>query len=79
VLAASPGNDSYAGRTLIDSVPFAQSVDTTEATSDVDDAEAIAGCGAPTIEASVWYEIPASRCPLSPVAWVAAPKAAQSA
>jgi hypothetical protein len=60
VLAASPGNDSYAGRTVIGSVPFAESVDTTEATSDADDAEANAGCGAPAIEASVWYEITAA-------------------
>ena len=60
VLAASPGNDAYAGRTVIDSIPFAESVDTTEATSDADDAEANAGCGAPAIEASVWYEISAT-------------------
>jgi len=60
VLAASPGNDSYAGRTVIGSIPFADSVDTTEATSDAEDAEANAGCGAPAIEASVWYEITAA-------------------
>ena len=60
VLAASPGNDSYAGRTVIDSVPFAQSVNTSEATSDADDDEANDGCGAPAIEASVWYEITAA-------------------
>jgi hypothetical protein len=60
VLAAAPSNDSYVDRTVIGSVPFAQSVDTTEATIDADDAEANAGCGAPAIEASVWYEITAA-------------------
>jgi len=59
VLAAPPDNDSYAGRAIIGSVPFAQSVDTTEATTDADDTEALAGCPAPAIEASVWYEITA--------------------
>src|SRR6185503_13210985 len=39
VLAAPPDNDSYAGRAIIGSVPFAQSVDTTEATTDADDTE----------------------------------------
>ena len=60
VLAAVPGNDTYAGRTVIGSVPFGESVDTTEATSDADDAEASAPCGAPPTEASVWYEITAA-------------------
>jgi hypothetical protein len=60
VLAAAPSNDAYADRELIGSLPFSASVDTTEATSDADDAEANAGCGAPAIEASVWYEITAA-------------------
>jgi hypothetical protein len=59
VLAAAPGNDTYAGRTVIGSVPFSASVDTTEATTDADDAQAAAGCGAVRTDFSVWYEITA--------------------
>jgi len=58
VLAAVPDNDAYDGRTVIDSIPFTQSIDTTEATTDADDAEANDPilCGAPATDASVWYE-----------------------
>jgi hypothetical protein len=56
-LAASPGNDAFAGRATIASIPYSASVDTTEATTDADDAEANAACGAPAIDASVWYEL----------------------
>lgn len=59
VLAAAPTNDSYAGRTVIGSIPFSEAIDTSEATSDADDAEANAKCGAPVTEASVWYEVTA--------------------
>ena len=55
VLAAAPGSDVYSGRTVIAAVPFSDSMDTTEATTDADDAEANAGCGAPATDASVWY------------------------
>lgn len=57
VLAAPPSNDIYAGATVIGSVPFSESLDTTEATTDADDVAANAACGAPATEASVWYEI----------------------
>ncbi|HEV8488493.1 MAG TPA: DUF6299 family protein [Candidatus Limnocylindrales bacterium] len=60
VLAAAPANDTYAGRTLIGSIPFSESIDTTEATTDADDVEANAPCGAPATEASVWYEVTAA-------------------
>lgn len=56
VFAAAPGNDLYAGRTAIATTPFGDSIDTTEATTDGDDAEANAQCGAPATDASVWYE-----------------------
>jgi hypothetical protein len=56
VLAAAPTNDTHAGRTVIGSIPFSDSVDTTEATTDADDSEAWAGCGAPALTHSVWYE-----------------------
>lgn len=53
-LAAPPTNDSFGGATPA-SLGFSQTLDTTEATTDADDAEANATCGAPAIEASVWY------------------------
>jgi hypothetical protein len=58
-LAAPPSNDTYAGRTVVGSVPFTQSVDTTEATTDADDVELNAQCGAPATDASVWYQVTA--------------------
>jgi hypothetical protein len=60
VLAAAPGNDTYAGRTVIGSVPFSASIDTTEATTDADDAQLAVGCGAVRPDFSVWYEMTAA-------------------
>jgi hypothetical protein len=60
VLAAAPSNDLYVARTAIDTLPFIESIDTTEATTDADDAEANAQCGAPATDASVWYEYTAT-------------------
>jgi hypothetical protein len=61
VLAAPPGNDLYAGRTIVGGLPFNEMLDTTEATTDPDDAEAnSAECGAPATDASVWYELTAA-------------------
>jgi hypothetical protein len=58
VLAAAPSNDTYAGRTVIGSLPYSDTVDTTEATTDADDAEMnVTECGAPATDASVWYEL----------------------
>jgi hypothetical protein len=59
VLAAPPDNDTYSGRTEITSLPFSETLDTTEATTDADDDEANAECGAPATDASVWYELTA--------------------
>jgi hypothetical protein len=59
VAAAAPPNDLYAGRVPIalgDSV----TLDTTEATTDADDDELNATCGAPAMDASVWYELTAA-------------------
>jgi hypothetical protein len=53
--AAPPAHDTYGGAESIASVPFAATVDTSEATTDADDVEANQGCGAPATEASVWY------------------------
>lgn len=60
VLAAPPSNDTYAGATVIGSIPFSASLDTTEATTDADDAEANLQCGAPVTDASVWYQFTAA-------------------
>jgi LPXTG-motif cell wall-anchored protein len=56
-LADPPANDVFADSVVIDpaELPFADSVDTTEATSDDDDT--ISGCEAPATDASVWYSI----------------------
>lgn len=56
VLAAAPSNDTYAGRTIISAIPFADLLDTSEATTDADDVEINDGC-APATDASVWYEL----------------------
>lgn len=59
--AAPPSNDTYSGSIAITTIPFDASVDTTEATTDADDAEWNAQCGAPATGASVWYSLtPAS-------------------
>lgn len=58
-LAAPPSNDKFSGAKVI-TVPFSETLDTTEATTDSDDVEANADCGAPATEASVWYSLTAS-------------------
>ncbi len=42
--AAPPSNDTFAGATTISSLPFSDTVDTTQATTDADDIVA-AACG----------------------------------
>jgi hypothetical protein len=59
VLAAPPDNDTYPGRTVIGALPFNEVLDTTEATTDPNDVELNADCGAPATDASVWYELTA--------------------
>ncbi len=54
--AAAPGNDTIGGATTA-SIGFSQVLDTTEATTDADDAQLNASCGAPATDASVWYTI----------------------
>jgi hypothetical protein len=58
VVAAPPSNDTIAGATVITELPFADTVDTTEATTDAAEEEAAQPCvdiGAPAIERAVWY------------------------
>ncbi len=53
-LASVPSNDAFSGATVV-SVPFSEVLNTTEATTDADDAQLNASCGAPATDASVWY------------------------
>lgn len=53
--AAAPGNDLVGGATAVTSLPFSETVDTSEATTDADDAALNASCGAPVTNGSVWY------------------------
>src|ERR1044071_7603500 len=55
-LAAAPGNDTFVGATPA-AIGFSESLDTSEATTDGDDAQLNASCGAPATDASVWYSI----------------------
>jgi hypothetical protein len=55
--AAPPANDTFAGAVTISALPFSATLDTTEATTDANDAEANTTCGAPATEASVWYAL----------------------
>ncbi len=58
-LAASPTNDTFAGATLV-AIGFSAVLDTTGATTDADDAQLNASCGAPATDASVWYALAGS-------------------
>lgn len=55
-LAAVPSNDTFAGATLVSSLPYDETLDTLDATTDSTDTEANQWCGAPATEASVWYD-----------------------
>src|SRR5688500_14132605 len=58
-LAAPPGNDTFGGATPA-TLGFSEVLDTTEATTDADDAQLNASCGAPATDASVWYSFAGS-------------------
>jgi Family of unknown function (DUF6299) len=58
-LAAAPTNDTFAGATAA-AIGFSETLDTTEATTDSDDAQLNASCGAPATDASVWYVLQGS-------------------
>jgi hypothetical protein len=57
--AAPPSNDTFGGATVA-ALGFSQTLDTTEATTDADDAQLNATCGAPATDASVWYAFTAA-------------------
>ena len=55
--AQAPPNDTFEQATVISSLPFSQTQDTSEATTDSTDAEALASCGVSLpLAATVWYE-----------------------
>ncbi len=61
--AQPPPNDTIAGATPIPALPFSNTVDTTEATTDAAELAAAQPCldfGAPAIEKAVWYVYTAS-------------------
>ena len=58
-LAAPPANDTFANATQA-LIGFSEVLDTTEATTDGDDAQLNASCGAPATDASVWYALDGS-------------------
>jgi hypothetical protein len=58
-VAAPPSNDTFGGATPV-SLGFSAQLDTTEATTDADDAQLNATCGAPATDASVWYSFTAA-------------------
>lgn len=55
-LAAAPNNDTAANAKLV-SLGFSETIDTTQATTESIDAQLNLDCGAPAIDASVWYAI----------------------
>lgn len=55
--AAAPSNDVIGGATTVGATPFTDTVDTSEATTDADDAALNELCGAPATDASVWYKL----------------------
>jgi Family of unknown function (DUF6299) len=56
VSAQPPSNDTFANATVISSVPFSETLDTTQATTDALDAEVLAACGVSIpVGATVWY------------------------
>lgn len=57
--AAAPSNDTEAGATTIAALPFSETVDTSQATTDADDTAINAQCGAPVTNGSVWYSFTA--------------------
>ena len=57
--APAPSNDTFSGATAA-TIGFSATLDTTGATTDSDDAQLNASCGAPATDASVWYALPGS-------------------
>lgn len=60
-LAAAPGNDDAGSPTVIDSLPFTNFLDTTDATADPSDPD----CFGPGTNASVWYAFTTGADPVT--------------
>src|SRR5207253_7232862 len=59
--AAPPANDAIGGATVVGALPFHDMIDTTGATTDVQDEQAVAGpCFFSPTSASVWYRYTAT-------------------
>ena len=54
--ATTPANDTIGGATVVKTLPLTQTLDTTGATTDADDAQVNQTCGAPATNNSVWFE-----------------------
>lgn len=54
-LAAAPNNDTVGGATAVTTLPFDDTVDSSQATTDSNDSQLNAQCGAPATNGSVWY------------------------
>lgn len=61
--AEVPSNDTITGATAITTLPYVETVDTTEATTDAEDAAVNTDCGAPATNGSVWYTLTAGTSP----------------
>jgi hypothetical protein len=59
--AAAPTNDTIQNATQITTVPFTDTVDTTDATTDAVETSLNSNCGAPTVEHGVWYHATATQ------------------
>jgi len=57
--ATPPPNDLISGATVVSALPFLQTLDTTAATTDANDAQVNESCGAPFTNNSVWYKFTA--------------------
>jgi hypothetical protein len=57
--AAVPSNDTIGGATVVTTLPFSETIDTSEATTDAEDAAINVPCGAPATNGSVWYQVTA--------------------
>src|SRR5262249_51158225 len=59
--AAAPSNDTIGGATVIGAVPFSETIDTSQATTDAQDVAINSQCGAPATNGSVWYQLTAAE------------------
>jgi hypothetical protein len=56
-LAVALSNDAYGGRAVVGAIPFTDSLDTKEATTDSNDSDINVECGASATDARVRYEV----------------------